>query len=82
MQKKKPSKPKASDFITIKCNGENKVAIEQFLVWMSESGEQQYWDWMTYREDELDGPITISSFEYDFENGEIKAGPIGRQGNF
>lgn len=47
----------------LKIEFDNPEAAEHFAVWMTESGEQQYWDWMEVRETEEDGPIT-ARFEY------------------
>lgn len=49
-----------------------KEAAEHFALWLCESGEQQYWDWMEYREDEEDGDITATSFHYHGEEDETK----------
>ena len=48
--------------ITIKFNSE-KVAMH-FADWLCESGEQEYWEWMRYRENEEEGDITAVYFEY------------------
>lgn len=50
----------------------NKIVIEfsnpdaalEFATWLCESGEQQYWQWMEYREEEDNGDITATSFHY------------------
>lgn len=50
---------------------DNPFARAQFLSWMCESGEQEYWDYMQYREAEHDdGDITVVNFDYpeDFES--------------
>jgi hypothetical protein len=40
-------------------------AARNFALWLCESGEQQYWDWMEYRErEEEDGDITAVGFQY------------------
>ncbi len=41
----------------------SKKAREHFATWLCEQGEQNYWDWMSYREQEETGPITVT-FEY------------------
>jgi hypothetical protein len=46
-------------------------AAEHFKSWLCGSGEQHYWGWMEYREDEEDGPITGLRFNYH-ENDIIK----------
>jgi hypothetical protein len=35
-----------------------------FATWMSELGEQQYWQWMEHREAEDPGDITAIRFDY------------------
>jgi hypothetical protein len=42
----------------------NKEALRHFAVWLCESGEQSYWDWMEYREGEEGGDITAVTFNY------------------
>jgi hypothetical protein len=49
---------------TLKIEFENPEALHHFAVWLCESGEQKYWDWMEIRESEEDGPITAVDFEY------------------
>lgn len=49
-----------------------KEAADHFASWLCGSGEQQYWDWMEYREDEEDGDITATSFHYHGEEDETK----------
>ena len=43
---------------------DNPDAMEHFWRWLSESGEQLYWDHMSERESEEDGDITALSFDY------------------
>lgn len=43
---------------------ENEAAANHFKTWLCESGEQQYWDWMEYREQEEKGNITGKDFDY------------------
>jgi hypothetical protein len=62
--------------VKIEVTGDNKAA-EHFLSWLCGQGEQDYWLWMEYREQEEDGDITITSFKYDFSTGEI-VGNLGR----
>ena len=52
-------------------NFENEEAAKQFEVWLCEAGEQDYWDWMSCREDEKEGDITATRFKYDFDNHTI-----------
>lgn len=48
-------------------------AAMHFARWLCGSGEQQYWDWMRYREDEEAGNITATEFHYHGEEDEAKA---------
>lgn len=57
-------KSKPTD-ITIKFDSEE--AAEHFAVWLCESGEQSYWEWMEYREQEEEGDITAVQFHYHGE---------------
>jgi hypothetical protein len=50
----------------------NPEAAHHFAVWMCESGEQQYWEWMKIREEEEDGDITAVSFHYHGPEDESK----------
>ena len=43
---------------------ENQKAASLFLHWLSRIGEQQYWEWMDYREKEETGSITGVVFKY------------------
>jgi hypothetical protein len=43
---------------------ENKEAANHFKVWMSEQGEQDYWNWMDAQESEETGSITGIVFDY------------------
>lgn len=51
----------------------NPRAASHFAEWLCGSGEQQYWNWMEYREQEEDGDITAVSFHYHGEEDETKA---------
>lgn len=42
----------------------NKKVARHFASWLCEMGEQEYWEWMKYREKEESGDITAVSFEY------------------
>lgn len=48
-------------------------AANHFKTWLCESGEQQYWEWMEYRESEEDGDITALDFDYWTGTDEIPA---------
>ena len=52
----------------------NPRALYHFALWLCESGEQGYWEWMEYRESEEDGDITARQFHYH--------GPESKPGKF
>ena len=59
---------------------DNERAAHHFLSWLCGSGEQQYWEWMSYREEEEEGDITVG-FDYwggstDYDNVEFGSGDI------
>ena len=43
---------------------DNEEAAKHFIHWLCGSGEQEYWEWMKCREQEEDGDITATSFDY------------------
>jgi hypothetical protein len=43
---------------------DNEKAAKHFIVWLTEGGEQNYQDFMRYREEEEDGDITAVDFDY------------------
>lgn len=48
-------------------------AADHFKAWLCESGEQAYWEWMRYREeDDEDGSITALRFLYHTGTEEIQ----------
>jgi len=51
----------------------NQKALRHFAVWLCESGEQAYWQWMEVREEEEEGDITATSFHYHGPEDETKA---------
>ena len=58
-------------------------ALKHFATWLCESGEQDYWEWMRYREGEEEGPITATAFHY--HGAEDTAKPVNdpaRYGEF
>jgi hypothetical protein len=59
--KKKSVKPKET---TIQIKFANEAAAHHFALWLCESGEQDYWNWMEYREPEEKGDITAVIFDY------------------
>ncbi len=46
----------------------NKEAMEQFAKWLSHQGEQQYWDWMEYREAETKSEPEMTAVHFDYTN--------------
>lgn len=63
---------------TIQIKFANEQAAKHFALWLCESGEQQYWDWMEYRENDNEEEdegvdITAISFHYHGEKDETKA---------
>ena len=56
----------------------NPEAMENFWVWLCESGEQHYWEWMKYREEEEEGDITALSFDYTKANKGAVFTEVGR----
>ncbi len=52
---------------TITIEFDSKKAAEHFAVWLCEAGEQDYWQWMEYREQEEKGNITAVNFDYHGE---------------
>jgi len=52
---------------------DNQEALEHFALWLCESGEQDYWQWMEYREQEEAGNTTATSFHYHGPEDETKA---------
>ena len=65
--------------VTVKIHFDNKEAADHFLGWLSNCGEQEYWEAMKYREADTEGDITATSFDYwhgedEFvKNGEVFA---------
>ena len=67
--KKRSAEPKET---TLQIKFANEAAAAHFASWLCGSGEQQYWDWMEYREEEEEGDITATSFHYHGEEDETK----------
>lgn len=70
------SKP---DWIHLKVTG-HEDAAQNFLRWLCEMGEQQYWDWMDCRKDQVasgyesaEGAITVNRFRYDYDDLTVDA---------
>jgi hypothetical protein len=59
---------------TITIEFDNKKAAEHWASWLCGAGEQDYWDYMRYREeDEEKDNITVISFHYHGSEDETKA---------
>lgn len=56
----------------------SKTVRDHFATWLCELGEQDYWQWMEYREQELNGKITAISFDYHDERGKFLGDGIVR----
>lgn len=50
---------------------ESQEAANHFKHWLCGQGEQNYWLWMEYREQEESGPITGVEFNYQTGNSNI-----------
>lgn len=59
---------------TLKIEFANREAMREFAVWLTESGEQQYWDWMEVQE-ERDPSENITVLEFDYHGPENKQLP-------
>lgn len=70
MSKKNKDKNENSDLII---RFANRDAMLHFAEWLCNSGEQQYWNNMEYREEEEDGDITAIDFHYHGQEDESKA---------
>lgn len=53
-----------SEKVTLKIEFDNETAAKHFASWLCGSGEQMYWEWMHYREEEEAGDITATRFHY------------------
>ncbi len=62
-----------SNKTTIKIEFDNAEAAHHFALWLCESGEQDYFTWMTYRESEEEGDISAIIFHYHGEEDTTKA---------
>ena len=61
---------------------DSKEAMEHFATWLCEQGEQDYWNWMEYREEEEEGDITVVSFKYHKEDESFAENDPKRYGEF
>lgn len=61
---------KKTGSVKVEIDFANPEAAEHFVSWLCGSGEQQYWQWMEYREqEEEEGDITALNFDYHSANG-------------
>lgn len=54
---------------TLSIEFDNNEALEHFAHWLCGQGEQDYWQWMEYREQEDEGDITVVKFDYHCGKG-------------
>lgn len=73
MKKKKVKKSKPAKETTIQIKFANEEAAHYFAEWLCGAGEQDYWQYMEYRENEEEGDITAVSFHYHGQEDETKA---------
>jgi hypothetical protein len=52
---------------------DNQEALKHFALWLCESGEQAYWDWMREVEYQEDGNVSATSFSYHGIEDESKS---------
>jgi len=52
---------------------DNEEAAYHFQLWLSGQGEQMYWEYMEYREQESSGDITALRFKYHTYDESVKA---------
>lgn len=55
-----------------------KAAAQHFKLWLCGAGEQEYWEWMRYREAEEPGDITATRFNYHEPGGGVIDTVCGR----
>lgn len=60
----------------------SKRAREHFALWLCEQGEQNYWEWMEYREQEEKGNITVLFDYHPIVRPELPATDAKRYGPF
>jgi len=51
--------------VTLKIEFDSQEASDHFVGWLDGQGEQDYWMWMEYREQEELGDITAIEFDYN-----------------
>lgn len=74
---KKPKKQFDTRGPKITFEFENKFAAQYFKSWLCELGEQDYWQWMEYREEE-DKNNNITGLDFDYWDGNIIKVRCGR----
>lgn len=55
---------------------DNDEAAKQFVVWLCEQGEQEYWAWMEQVQTRHAGPVTAVNFDYFNNSANIGENPI------
>lgn len=73
VKKKKSKSIEKPEKTILKIEFANKEASDHFALWLCESGEQTYWDWMEVREEEDENDITALNFHYHGKEDETKA---------
>ena len=53
---------------TLKITFDSDAAREHFRIWLCGQGEQDYWMWMECREQEEEGNITATRFDYSLKD--------------
>jgi hypothetical protein len=81
MANRNPRKPNpgfdpTSESLTIQFASPESAA--HFKSWLCEQGESDYWLWMDYREEEQNGDITATNFEYHGDDPNIIKTKCGR----
>lgn len=71
-----------ADKVKLTVEFDNEEALDHFAIWLCESGEQQYWEWMAVRETEEDGDITAVDFDYHNKKGGAVADDPEAYGEF
>lgn len=65
-----------SDPVKLTIEFPSQDALEHFALWLNGSGEQSYWKWMMYREQEEPERDIRVRFEYYFSGGLQKGSDI------
>lgn len=57
---------------------DNEEACNHFKLWLCEQGEQSYWEWMQYREEEELDKKDITGIEFEYWEGQVIKVSCGR----